>query len=62
MLNWLNNHKKGTKVERKKIQKMNTYLEATQENPCVTILNKQKHHFFCKIGEQEDRTGPSWSG
>jgi hypothetical protein len=30
------------------------------KTPCTLILNKQKSHFFYKIGEQEDRTGSVW--
>jgi hypothetical protein len=32
-----------------------------KENPCITILNEQKWHFFFNnIREQEDRTGLVW--
>jgi hypothetical protein len=36
-------------------------MEMSKEIPCVTVLNKQKHHFFFfyKIGEQEETTGPA---
>jgi RNase P subunit RPR2 len=46
-------YKKGTKVERRKIEEMNqiglSYIytwKYHKEIPCVAILNKQKCHFF----------------
>jgi hypothetical protein len=38
------------------------YMEMSQETLYVSILNKQKSHFFFiyKIREQEGRTGPVW--
>jgi hypothetical protein len=41
------------------------YTEMSQETPCVAILNnnnKKSVFFFCKIREQEGRTGPAWEG
>jgi hypothetical protein len=58
-------HKKGTKVERRKIEGMNQfrlyyiYMEMSRWNPCKAILNKQKYLFF-KNGEQEGKIGPFW--
>jgi hypothetical protein len=46
----------------------NTYTHGnvTRKLPVYPILNKQKCHFFsvffCKIGEQEVRTGPALWG
>jgi hypothetical protein len=67
-LNLLKYHKKGTSIERRKIEGMNQFklkyihtLKCHNETPCIAILNKQKFHFlFYKNGEQEGKTGPVW--
>jgi hypothetical protein len=63
-----NNHKKGTKVEQRKIEEMNQncaiihiYMEVLQGKCLRSDLKQAKTSFlfpfFCKIREQEGRAG-----
>jgi hypothetical protein len=64
-IEFLNQLKPGSKVERTKIGEMNKFSlqwKCHKETPCVAILSNQKCHFFSSSKSEEGRTGPALKG
>jgi hypothetical protein len=58
----LNHHKKGSKVEKRKIEEMNLFRlqyiytwKCHKVTPCVGILNNQKYHFLKNSTKSKNR-------